>query len=297
MVAALERRDGLVAARHRADAAPIAGRRRRAAPPATARARRRRATTAPRLARCWRGSPRLVVLAVVGFVLLPAATAAARTAATTPPTARADATTKPRRRPRRRRRRRPSDTPSRPRAATGDRHAASRPRQPRRRPAGPTSAARASSRSRASTPARPATTSRRWRLAQQALEACGNTAQLDPCGYALFEVGAALNAPRPPRGGDPAAQQRLDAVRRQQQRRGQGRAEERPQGRAWKGRRLSFAGVAAALAGMPFMSPEQGRIVYDHVRAHPAAEVLELGTAHGVGAAYMAAALEQRRGG
>jgi predicted O-methyltransferase YrrM len=38
------------------------------------------------------------------------------------------------------------------------------------------------------------------------------------------------------------------------------------------------------------MSPEQGRIVYDHVAATRPAEVLELGTAHGVGAAYMAAA-------
>src|SRR5215211_5327344 len=39
------------------------------------------------------------------------------------------------------------------------------------------------------------------------------------------------------------------------------------------------------------MSPEQGRIVYDHVRATRPAELLELGTAHGVGAAYLATAL------
>jgi predicted O-methyltransferase YrrM len=50
--------------------------------------------------------------------------------------------------------------------------------------------------------------------------------------------------------------------------------------------------VAAAVAGIPFMSPEQGRIVYDHVRATRPREALELGTAHGVGAAYLAAALE-----
>jgi tetratricopeptide (TPR) repeat protein len=31
-------------------------------------------------------------------------------------------------------------------------------------------------------------------LSQQALAACGDTVRLDPCGYALFEVGAALNA-------------------------------------------------------------------------------------------------------
>ena len=50
--------------------------------------------------------------------------------------------------------------------------------------------------------------------------------------------------------------------------------------------------MAAALAGIPFMSPEQGRVVYDHVRATRPREVLELGTAHGVGAAYIAAGLD-----
>jgi predicted O-methyltransferase YrrM len=39
------------------------------------------------------------------------------------------------------------------------------------------------------------------------------------------------------------------------------------------------------------MSPEQGRVVFDHVRATRPRDVLELGTAHGVGAAYLAAAL------
>jgi predicted O-methyltransferase YrrM len=53
---------------------------------------------------------------------------------------------------------------------------------------------------------------------------------------------------------------------------------------------LSFDAVAAAVAGVPFMSPEQGRVVHDHVRASGARDVLELGTAHGVGAAYLAAA-------
>jgi predicted O-methyltransferase YrrM len=45
------------------------------------------------------------------------------------------------------------------------------------------------------------------------------------------------------------------------------------------------------------MSPEQGRIVYDHVRATRPAEVLELGTAHGVGAAYLAAGLDDNGAG
>jgi predicted O-methyltransferase YrrM len=39
------------------------------------------------------------------------------------------------------------------------------------------------------------------------------------------------------------------------------------------------------------MSPHQGRIVYDHVRATRPGEALELGTAHGVGSAYLAAGL------
>jgi predicted O-methyltransferase YrrM len=50
--------------------------------------------------------------------------------------------------------------------------------------------------------------------------------------------------------------------------------------------------VTAAVAGIPFMSPEQGRVVFEHVRATRPREVLELGTAHGVGAAYLAAGLE-----
>ena len=55
---------------------------------------------------------------------------------------------------------------------------------------------------------------------------------------------------------------------------------------------MGFDAVARAVAGVPFMSPEQGRLVYDHVRATRPDAVLELGTAHGVGAAYLAAALE-----
>ena len=54
---------------------------------------------------------------------------------------------------------------------------------------------------------------------------------------------------------------------------------------------VDFDEVARAVAGVPFMSPAQGRIVYDHVRATRPTWALELGTAHGVGAAYIAAAL------
>jgi predicted O-methyltransferase YrrM len=60
---------------------------------------------------------------------------------------------------------------------------------------------------------------------------------------------------------------------------------------------MGFDEVARAVAGVPFMSPEQGRLVYDHVRATHPAEVLELGTAHGVGATYLAAGLEDNGAG
>jgi predicted O-methyltransferase YrrM len=55
---------------------------------------------------------------------------------------------------------------------------------------------------------------------------------------------------------------------------------------------MEFEAVAGAVAGIPFMSPELGRRVYDHIRTTGPEAVLELGTAHGVSAAYMAAALE-----
>src|SRR5947209_19443529 len=55
---------------------------------------------------------------------------------------------------------------------------------------------------------------------------------------------------------------------------------------------MRFEDVAARVAGIPFMSPEHGRRVYEHIRSSGARDVLELGTAHGVSAAYMAAALE-----
>jgi predicted O-methyltransferase YrrM len=55
---------------------------------------------------------------------------------------------------------------------------------------------------------------------------------------------------------------------------------------------MRFEDVATRVAGIPFMTPELGRRVYDHIRNTQPEAVLELGTAHGVSAAYMAAALE-----
>jgi predicted O-methyltransferase YrrM len=53
---------------------------------------------------------------------------------------------------------------------------------------------------------------------------------------------------------------------------------------------VRFDDVARAVAGVPFMAPHQGHIVFDHVTRSGARDVLELGTAHGVGTAYLAAA-------
>jgi predicted O-methyltransferase YrrM len=55
---------------------------------------------------------------------------------------------------------------------------------------------------------------------------------------------------------------------------------------------MRFEDVAARVEGIPFMSREFGRRVYGHVRDSRPKDVLELGTAHGVSAAYIAAALE-----
>src|SRR5947209_7841676 len=55
---------------------------------------------------------------------------------------------------------------------------------------------------------------------------------------------------------------------------------------------MRFEEVAERVQGIPFMTPVLGRRVYEHIRSNPPAEVLELGTAHGVSASYIAAALE-----
>jgi predicted O-methyltransferase YrrM len=54
---------------------------------------------------------------------------------------------------------------------------------------------------------------------------------------------------------------------------------------------VEVAAVAAAVRGIPNMKEHEGRRVYEHLRATGARDVLELGTGHGVSAAYLAAAL------
>jgi predicted O-methyltransferase YrrM len=53
-----------------------------------------------------------------------------------------------------------------------------------------------------------------------------------------------------------------------------------------------FDDVVAAVSDIPFMTPDHGRRVFEHVQRTRPAEVLELGTAHGVSASYIAGALE-----
>jgi predicted O-methyltransferase YrrM len=56
---------------------------------------------------------------------------------------------------------------------------------------------------------------------------------------------------------------------------------------------VRFEDVAQAVEGVPWMSSHQGRLIYEHVLAERPETILELGTAHGVSAAYMAAALDE----
>jgi predicted O-methyltransferase YrrM len=55
--------------------------------------------------------------------------------------------------------------------------------------------------------------------------------------------------------------------------------------------------VQQGVRGIPFMSPHQGSVVYRHIRETRPELVLEIGTAHGVSAAYMAAALAENGSG
>jgi predicted O-methyltransferase YrrM len=57
-----------------------------------------------------------------------------------------------------------------------------------------------------------------------------------------------------------------------------------------------FGQIAAALSGVPYMTADQGRRIFDHLRATGARDVLEIGTAYGVSASYMAAAVRPQGG-
>ncbi len=56
---------------------------------------------------------------------------------------------------------------------------------------------------------------------------------------------------------------------------------------------MKFDVVADKLRGIPNMGPSEGKLVYQHIIDNGVIDVLELGTAHGVSAAYAAAALDE----
>ena len=60
---------------------------------------------------------------------------------------------------------------------------------------------------------------------------------------------------------------------------------------------MKFDEASAVLKRYKFMTPDQGRIVYEHIRRTQPRRVLELGTAFGTSAGYMAAALAANGGG
>jgi predicted O-methyltransferase YrrM len=60
---------------------------------------------------------------------------------------------------------------------------------------------------------------------------------------------------------------------------------------------MDLASVTARVSGVPWMSPGQGAKIYRHIRETTPDRILELGTAHGASAAYMAAALEENGSG
>jgi predicted O-methyltransferase YrrM len=56
---------------------------------------------------------------------------------------------------------------------------------------------------------------------------------------------------------------------------------------------VDLAVVTKRVRDVPWMSPEQGATVYNHILQTTPEHVLELGTAHGASAAYIAAALDE----
>lgn len=56
---------------------------------------------------------------------------------------------------------------------------------------------------------------------------------------------------------------------------------------------MRFEEISAILKGIPWMTPQRGRALYDHVLATKPEKCLDLGTGHGLSSCYMAAALQE----
>ena len=177
------------------------------------------------------GLAALVLVAVVGFVLLSGGDGGRSTAANTPPT---QATPRDKTTPRRRRR--PSARRSRPRR---NRHAGAH-RDRRRRAAGPDLDRASQLQVEGFNARRAGDYEKALALNQQALEACGDTVRLNPCGFALFEIGAALNALGRPDEAIAPLEQRLELYGDNSA--GEVKDELKKARKGWKGQRLSSPG-------------------------------------------------------
>ncbi|TWB67359.1 O-methyltransferase [Bradyrhizobium sacchari] len=60
---------------------------------------------------------------------------------------------------------------------------------------------------------------------------------------------------------------------------------------------MRFEEIRELLGDIPFISPERGHVLYQHIRQHKPQHVLELGIGHGVSSCYMAAALHENGAG
>jgi eukaryotic-like serine/threonine-protein kinase len=149
------------------------------------------------------GVAALVVLAVAGAVLLSDGDGGGQEPQSAQPTTTATATATAERTP--------EPTPERTPEPTPEKTAEPTPEATQEPPAGGTDLDRAADLQLQGYNARVAGNyEQALALSTQALEACGDTQQLSPCGYALYEVGAALNALGRPDEAIPYLQQRLD---------------------------------------------------------------------------------------
>ena len=180
----------------------------------------------------WLGLAARVVAAVAGSCCSRAATAAARTRASQRGHPAAD----------RAEQEGHADADAHGRANGGadrDRHAGAH-RRPRKRPPGRIWTARANSRSRASTRAGQATTRRRSRSTSRRSTHAATRSSSNPCGFALFEIGAALNALGRPDEAIALLEQRLELYGDNSA--GEVKDELKKARKRWKGRRLSSPG-------------------------------------------------------
>src|SRR6266496_5698612 len=56
---------------------------------------------------------------------------------------------------------------------------------------------------------------------------------------------------------------------------------------------MRFEEIRDFVGDIPYMPPERGKIIYEHIRKYKPVQVLELGIGHGVSGCYIAAALQE----